>query len=86
MVYFKDILFDFIFVYCKNYSCEIILLCLMEDWRISLDNKELVVVVFLDFFKVFDCVLYELLLVKLKVYGVVEYGVVLLWNYLFGRL
>lgn len=50
----------------------------MEDWRISLDNKELVVVVFLDFFKVFDCVLYELLLVKLKVYGVVEYGVVLL--------
>ena len=44
-VYFKDILSDFISAYHKNYSCETTLLRLTEDWRASLDKKELVAVV-----------------------------------------
>ena len=84
-VYFKDILSDFISAYRKNYSCESTLLRLTEDWRAGLDNKELVAVISLDLSKAFDCVPHELLLAKLKVYGVAEQGVALLRNYLSGR-
>ena len=84
-VYFKDILPDFISAYRKNYSCETTLLRLTEDWRAGLDNKELVAVISLDLSKAFDCVPHELLLAKLKAYGVAEHGVALLRNYLSGR-
>ena len=39
----------------------------------------------LDLFKAFDGVPHELLLAKLKAYGVAEHGVALLRNYLSGR-
>jgi len=64
--YFKDILFDFISAYRKNCSCETTLLRLTEDWRASLDDKELVAVISLDLSKAFDCVSHELLLAKLN--------------------
>lgn len=41
LLYFKDILSDFISSYRKNCSCETTLLRLTEDWRAGLDNKEL---------------------------------------------
>ena len=44
-----------------------------------------VAVISLDLSKAFDCVPHELLLAKLKAYGVAEYGVALLQNYLSGR-
>ena len=84
-VYFKDILSDFISAYRKNYSCESTLLRLTEDLRAGLDNRELVAVISLDLSKAFDCVPHELLLAKLKAYGVAEQGVALLRNYLSGR-
>ena len=83
--YFKDILSDFISASRKNYSCESTLLRLTEDWRAGLDNKEVVAVISLDLSKAFDCVPHDLLLAKLKAYGVAEHGVALLRNYLTGR-
>ena len=76
---------DFISAYRKNYSCESTLLRLTEDWRATLDNKELVAVISLDLSKAFDCVPHELLLAKLKEYGVAEHGVALLGNCLSRR-
>ena len=76
-LYFKDILSDFISAYRKNYSCESALLRLTEDWRAGLDNKELVGVISLDLSKAFDCVSHELLLARLKAYGVAEHGIAL---------
>lgn len=80
--YFKDILSDFISAYRENYSCESTLLRLTEDWRVGLDNKEVVAVISLDLSKAFDFVPQDLLLAKLKAYRVAERGVVLLRNYL----
>ena len=84
-VYFRDMLSDFISAYRKNYSCESTLLRLTKDWRAGLDTKELLAVISLDLSKGFDCVSHELLLAKLKVYGVAEHGVALLRNFLSGR-
>ena len=83
-VYFNDILSDFISAYCKNYSCESTLLRLTDDWRTGVDKKELVALISLNLSKAFDCVPQELLLAKLKAYGVAEHGVALLRNYLSG--
>ena len=40
-----------------------------EDWRNSIDNKEAVAAVALDFSKAFDAINHRLLLAKLKAYG-----------------
>lgn len=46
-----------------------VLLKLIEDWRVCFDRREVVVVVVIDLSKVFDFVCYLFFLVKLKVYG-----------------
>ena len=83
--YFKDILPDFISAYRKNYSCEATLQSLVEDWRVSLDNKDVVAAIWLDLSKAFDCVPHSLLLAKLKAYGVAQPGIALMRNYLTKR-
>lgn len=79
-------MFDFILFYRCNYSCEIVLLWLIEDWKCCCDNKEIVVVVFMDLFKVFDIILYLFLFVKLKVYGFSDISCKFLDDYLIGRI
>ena len=56
---------------------------LVEDWRASLDNKDVVATISLDLSK--DCVPHGLLLAKLKVYGVAQPGIALMRNYLTRR-
>ena len=59
---------------------------LTEDWRAGLDNKEVVAVISFDLSNAFDCgVPHELLLAKLKAYGVADNRVALLRNYFSGR-
>ena len=66
----------------RNYSCETALIKLTEDWRRSLDNKEIVCVVSMDLSKAFDNIPHSLLLAKLKAYGVNENSCALLGDYL----
>ena len=40
-----------------------------KDWRNSIDNKEAVAAVAVDFSKAFDAISHRLLFAKLKVYG-----------------
>ena len=83
--FYENTLSDHISAYRKNYSCETSLLKLTEDWRQSLDNKEIVTVISLDLSKAFDCIPHNLLLEKLRAYGVSEHSVSLLKSYLFSR-
>lgn len=45
---------DVIIVYCIKNSCEIMLIRLIEIWRVELDSKRIVGILLLDMSKVFD--------------------------------
>ena len=57
----------------------------VDCWRRAIDNGKIVVAGFLDLAKAFDCVNYDILLTKLRQYGIV--GSTYLWfkSYLFNR-
>lgn len=56
-----------------------------EDWRSSLDNKQDVAVVTVDLSKAFDSICHNLLLAKLKAYGLNKPAVDLIRSYLQDR-
>ena len=66
----------------KNHSCCPALLKMTEDWR-SLDNRESAMAVAVDLSKAFDSI--NLLLAKLKAYGLSQSAMSLLSSYLLGR-
>ena len=55
--------------FLKNHSCCIALLKMTEDWRRSLDNRESAIAVAVDLSKAFDSINHNLLLAKLKTFG-----------------
>ena len=71
--------------YCKHYSCQTALLRLLEELKTALDSKEHAAMVDIDFSKAFDCLLHELLLSKLKAFGLSENSVKFLASYLTNR-
>ena len=66
--FYQNILSEYISAYRRHHSCETSLLRLTEDWRRSLDNKEIVAVISMDLSKAFDTIPHALLLAKLKAY------------------
>ena len=71
--------------YLKAHSCCTALLKTVEDWRLSLDNREAVAVLAIDLSKEFDSVCHGLLLAKLRAYGFTDQALELMRNYLQDR-
>ena len=71
--------------YRRGYSCESVLLRLIEDWRFALDKRCVVGAVIMDLSKAFDMIPHNLLLAKLAAYGISSSSLVLLQDYLRGR-
>ena len=69
----------------KTHSCCTALVKMTEDWRNSIDNKEAVAAVAVDFSKAFNAINHPLLLVKLKAYGFSPHALNLMSAYLLGR-
>ena len=67
--YFNPYLSKFLSAYRKGYSCESVLLHLIEDWKGALDKNSVVGIVIMDASKAFDLIPNDLLLAKLSSYG-----------------
>ncbi|XP_068728844.1 uncharacterized protein [Montipora capricornis] len=71
--------------YLTGHSCCTALLKTVEDWRLSLDNREAVATLAIDLSKAFDSVCHGLLLAKLRAYGFTDQALELMSNYLKDR-
>ena len=70
------------FLCLKNHSCRTALLKMTKDWRRSLDNRESAMAVAVDLSKAFDSINQNLLLAKLKAYGLSQSALSLMSSYL----
>ena len=66
-------------------GCQSTLLRLVEDWRRALDNGEYVSAILMDLSRAFDCLPHDLLLGKLRAYGLTENACSLVSSYLSNR-
>ena len=79
--YFNNILSDFL----SAYSCQHILLRLIETWCKCLDENNLVGAILMDLSKTFDCLPHDLLIAKPEAYGVTNDALKLILSYLSQR-
>jgi len=71
--------------YRKGYSCEHVLLNLVEQWKSALDMKLHAGAIFMDLSKAFDSLPHPLIIAKLSAYGLSRDSCALLWSYLSQR-
>ena len=83
--YTNKILSSFISAYRKSYSSNHVLLKLIEEWKKSSDNEDIVGAVLMDLSKAFDCIPHDLLLAKLHAYGFSIDATTYLYSYLKRR-
>ena len=67
------------------YSCQHVLLRLVEDWKQALENNKHVAAMLMDLSKAFDCLPHQLIIAELKAYGMKDEGGALIWSYLSKR-
>ena len=84
--FLRKILDPRIAAYRHGYSCQDVLLKLIDDWKRALEKRRHVGAVLMDLSKAFDCLPHQQLLVaKLKAYRVCGKSCALIWSYLSSR-
>ena len=83
--HFIEILEDLLCAYRKGYSCQALLSKCVDDWKLALDSKNYVGVLFMDLSKIFDCLPHSLLTSKLHAYGLTLPACKLVARYLSNR-
>ena len=79
------ILSKFVSAYRKSYNSNHILLKLIEEWKKSLDDKNIIGAVLMDLSKVFDCIPHDLLLAKLHANGLTIDAIIFIYLYMKRR-
>ena len=69
----------------ENYSTNLVLSRLIENWKKALDQKFLAGAVLMDLSKLFDCLQHDLLIAKLYAYGSSQKSVAFINSYLKRR-
>ena len=76
------ILSKFVSAYRKSYSSNHALLKLIEVWKKSLDDKNIIRAVLMDLSKAFDCIPYDLLAAKRHAYGLSMDSITFIYTYM----
>ena len=69
----------------SGFGCQTALLKIIEEWKKALDNNLHIAAILMDLSKAFDCLPHNLLLLKLKAYGLNESSLKLMNSYLENR-
>ena len=67
--HFIHIFDDLLCSYRKGYNSQALLTKCPEDWKATLDHREIVGCIFMELSKAFDCLPHGLLVAKLHAYG-----------------
>ena len=67
--YFNNIFHPCVSGFRKGYSCETVLINMIESIKCSLDQGKIVCAVLMDLSRAFDCVPHKLLIAKFRAYG-----------------
>ena len=83
--YLDNVLSTYLFAYRKGYSCQHVLLRLIEKWRQCLDQNKVVGAILIDLSKVFGALPHDVLTAKLNAYSFSKQALKLILSYLSGR-
>ncbi|XP_053405312.1 probable splicing factor, arginine/serine-rich 1 [Mercenaria mercenaria] len=83
--HFEKVFHKFLSAFRAKYGCQTTLLRLIEDWKSALDRHEYVATILMDLSKAFDCLPHDLIVLKLKAYGLTEQSANLMLDYLSNR-
>jgi hypothetical protein len=83
--YFDKIVNPFLAAFRCGFGCQSTLLRVIEDWKKALDKNEYLAAILMDLSKAFDCLPHDLLLMKLKAYGLSQSALEMLNSYLTNR-
>ena len=83
--YFRNILNKLLCAFRKKYSCQSLLIKMVDEWKTALDNRYITGAVFMDLSKAFDCLPHGLLIAKCHAYGLTLSACELLADYLDQR-
>ena len=70
--------------FLRGHLCYIALVKMVDDWCLALDSKKVTGSIAIDLSKAFDSICHNLLLVKLRAYGIGEEAIDFLHSYLSG--
>ena len=65
MDFFETKFHTYLSAFRSGYGCQSTLLRIIEDWEHALDGNKYVAAILMDLSKAFDCLLHDLLLLKL---------------------
>ncbi len=71
--------------YRKKYGAEHVLIKLIDSLRCALDEDKFVGTVLMNLSKAFDCIPHDLLIAKMKAYGLSKYACKLMSSYISDR-
>ena len=83
--FFGKLFNDLICAFRKGYSCQSLLMKCVDNWKIYLDKKQFVGLLFMDLSRAFDCLPHGRIIAKLHAYGVTTAACELLFSYLHER-